>query len=209
MTELQYSTDAMRVVARTLVSVLERKHPYTHGHSERVSKYAELIARELTELTPEQVEHIAIGALVHDAGKVVVERHTLNNPSPHLDDDQVVELENHPHDGVQIIRKCGVPFPQEAIDCIHAHHESWDGAHDGDLRGYPLGRQGEAIPLAGRIVAVADTYDAMTTPRSYQKTLSQVEAIAALQSIAGKKLDPRIVSIFITKVVPSLDRRKS
>lgn len=199
----------MRIVARTLISVLERKHPYTHGHSERVSKYAELIARELPELTPERVDYIAIGALVHDIGKVVVERNTLNNPSPQLSEDQVVELENHPHDGVQIIRKCGIAFPEDVIDCIHGHHESWDGAHDSDLRGYPLGQQGEAIPLAGRIVAVADTYDAMTTPRAYQKILSQVEAIAVLQSLAGKKLDPRLVDIFITKVIPTFDRRKS
>lgn len=208
MTEETYNLHDMGIVAGLVVSVVERKHPYTSGHLERVRDLAERIARELG-LPEERVKYIALGALIHDVGKITVERLTLDSPSRHLTDDQVVELEDHPHEGVQIIRKCGVSFPDDVIDAIHSHHESWDGEHNGDLRGYPLGRSGEKIPLAGRIVAIADTYDAMTTPRTYQKTLSQVEAIAALQALAGKKLDPKLVEIFIMKVLPNLDRRKN
>jgi len=191
--------------AQVLISVLERKHSYTKGHSRRVSNYVLLLAQAIRpRMTQTEIELLRLGGLVHDIGKTCVEEYTLNNPSRHLSDSQIVELENHPHDGVQILRKSTVDIPDTIIECVFFHHERYDGDHKGDLRGYPLGYAGEKIPLPGRIVSVADVFDAMTTQRTYQKMLSINDAVEQLKIMAGKSLDPVLVEIFIQHVVPQI-----
>ncbi|MFA6588270.1 MAG: HD domain-containing phosphohydrolase [Patescibacteria group bacterium] len=194
--------------AQVLISVLERKNPYTKGHSRRVSDYVLLLAQAIRpKLTQIEVELLRLGGLVHDIGKTCVEEYTLNNPSRHLSDSQIVELENHPHDGVQILRKSTVDIPDAIIECVFFHHERYDGDHKGDLRGYPLGYAGEKIPLPGRITAISDTFDAMTTSRSYQEKLSINDAVMRLKDLAGKSLDPALVEIFIQHVVPQINSK--
>lgn len=192
-------------VARVLLSALERKHPYTKGHSDRVSNYAVRLAQFLIPAWSAQaIEHLRIGGWLHDIGKLCVEESTLDNPNRNLTTDQVRELEDHPVDGWEILRKSGIEFPDIIRDCIFSHQEWFDGNHDGDLHGYPMGLHGDDIPLVGRIIAVADTFDAMTSKRSYQKLVSFEEAAQRLRELAGTKLDPELVEVFITKVIPTL-----
>ena len=198
----------MLIVAYAYISVMEQKHEYSHEHLEGVQMLAALLAKFLPELSAEDRENISLAALLHDIGKIAVEKSTLSNTSKQLTGTQIKELEAHTFKGVQILRKCRTPFPEMVIEGVFSHHERWDGV-TGDLQGYPLGISGKRIPLAGRIIAVADTYHAMTSQREYQRKLSRVEAVAALQALAGNKLDPRLVKIFITKVIPTLDRRKN
>jgi len=210
MPKQKYDMRLLSALTGGLISALERKHPYTRGHSFRVSTFSVMLAECLEPRPTEtEIELIRLGALLHDIGKVCVEAATLNNPGRRLTTDQVVELEDHPYYGLQILRKCGTLIPQTIIDCVFSHHERYDGQHDGNLNGYPLGLSGEAIPLPGRLVAIADNFDAMTSARSYQRKLNRIEAINALQAMAGKKLDPKLVRLFIKKVIPEINARLS
>lgn len=203
MTVKEFQDQRLRDVTNGLVAALERKHPYTKGHSVRVSIYAVAIGKYLPKPFNEQdLEYLRIAARCHDIGKLCVEEATLNNQSHILSTDQVVEIEDHTYHGVQILRKCGVPIPRMIIDGVFSHHERWDGNHDSDLTGYPLGLADKAIPLVGRIITIADTFDALTTKRSYQPMHSENEACGILKAQAGKKLDPKLVNIFLTLALP-------
>lgn len=184
-------------VTRGFVSCLEQKHKYTQGHSLRVSEFSRRLAQALG-LSKEIVEWIRIGALLHDVGKVCIERATLDNANPTLTVSQRLEVRDHPYLGSQIILNCGTPFPAEAIEAVLFHHEDYAGT------GYPFGRIGEAIPLPGRITAICDTFDALTTHRSYQTARSIVQAIAVLRTASGDRLDPKLTELFIKKVIPAL-----
>lgn len=205
MTAQEYTHVVLRAVARVLLSALERKHPYTKGHSERVSMYAVKLAECLEpKWSTEDIEYLLLGGWLHDIGKLCVEESTLDNPGRKLTTEQVKELEDHPVDGWEIIRKSGVDVPDIIRDAIFFHHESYDGEHGGDLRGYPMGIHGEKIPLVGRIIAIADTFDALTSKRAYQAVVSFEEAAKKLRELAGIRLDPKLVEIFVEKVIPSL-----
>jgi putative nucleotidyltransferase with HDIG domain len=196
----------MELITKAFISVLEQKHEYTHEHSEEVGLSARLLAQQLSELSEEDRLCIFYAGKLHDIGKIGVEERTLNNPSKTLTGAQIQELEAHTFKGVQILRKCGVPFPELVIEGVFFHHECFDGKK-GDLMGYPLGISGENIPIAGRIVAVADSYNAMiSTQRAYSRPLSRDEAIATLRGLAGNHLDPRLVEIFIEKVIPEISK---
>ncbi|MCK9223584.1 MAG: HD domain-containing protein [Candidatus Muirbacterium halophilum] len=175
---------------KVLANVLDAKDPYTHGHSERVMEYSVAIAYKMG-LNEKDVKNIEFGALLHDIGKVGVDLSILNKPG-RLTEDEFAIIKTHPEQGYQIIAP--VKFLQDKFSAIKYHHEKWDGT------GYPDGLSGEDIPLDARIVAVADTFDAMTSTRSYRKALDKEIAVEEIKRVSGTQFDPRIVEAFL-KVV--------
>lgn len=167
--------DSIRMIA----AAVDEKDPYTHGHSERVSRYAVLIARNL-DLPEEEVDKIRISALLHDIGKIGIEDAVLKKPGK-LTPDEFALMKQHTQKGAAIARRVGQL--SEMVPGIELHHEWLDG------RGYPFGLQGDQIPLMARIIAVADTFDAMTTHRPYQSAMEPTAAVEYILSFANKKFD--------------------
>ncbi|MDP3939946.1 MAG: response regulator [Deltaproteobacteria bacterium] len=175
---------------RSLISIIEAKDTYTRGHTERVASYANAIAARL-KLEEEHRRRVMFGALLHDIGKVGVLENVLHTKGK-LDEDEWKLLQEHPVVGARVVEK--MEFLSGVAEIVKHHHESWDG------RGYPDGIKGEAIPLGARIITVADSFDAMTTDRSYRKALSVDEAARRLEGAAGTQFDPRIVRVFVNYV---------
>jgi putative nucleotidyltransferase with HDIG domain len=174
----------------SLISVIEAKDPYTKGHTERVASYSVAIANRLR-LSEEKRRRITYGALLHDIGKLGVMENVLHKKGK-LDASEWELLKSHPEVGAQIVEK--MEFLTETAEIVKHHHESWNG------KGYPDGLQGEDIPLGARIVCVADSYDAMTTNRSYRMALSSEQAIERLEAGAGTQFDPQIVKFFVRHI---------
>lgn len=172
---------------RMLAAAVEARDPCTGGHLERVTKYSLSIARELG-WDDEAIEQIEMGAILHDIGKISVEDAILRKPGP-LSTDEWQHMRRHPETGAHLLR--GIGFLTNVIPCVLHHHERFDG------RGYPAGLRGEEIPIGGRIVAVADAFDAMTSTRPYRPALPDDYAIHELQSGAGVQWDPRVVAAFL------------
>jgi putative nucleotidyltransferase with HDIG domain len=170
-------------IVESLITSVEARDPYTSGHSKRVCKYSELIALELG-IAGRDLEEIAIGAALHDVGKLGIPEHILHKPSK-LDDHEWQQMQAHPKVGARIIDSFNQS--QAVLDMIYSHHEHFNG------RGYPRGLAGEAIPLTARIVAVADAMDAMTSSRSYQRNRTVAEALEEVRRNAGTQFDPQIV----------------
>ena len=168
---------------RTLAAAIDEKDPYTRGHSGRVSKYSVLLA-ECMDLPDEEVSKIRISALLHDVGKIGVDDRVLKKPSG-LTPEEFELMKQHPVKGANIIRP--VAKLREMIPGIELHHEGLDG------HGYPYGLKGEEIPLMARIIAVADTLDAMTTNRPYQVAMDLGAAMERIRSLQVKKFDPIVV----------------
>jgi putative nucleotidyltransferase with HDIG domain len=175
---------------KTLISVIEAKDPYTKGHTERVAAYAVAIANRLRLSEPER-RRITFGALLHDIGKLGVTENILHKEGE-LDTTEWEVLRSHPEIGARVVNK--MEFLTGTADIVEHHHESWDGS------GYPSGLKGEEIPLGARIVAVADSFDAMTTDRSYRRALSIDEAIERMNKAAGTQFDPKIVRLFVRHI---------
>jgi putative nucleotidyltransferase with HDIG domain len=175
---------------RSLVSILEARDRYTRGHTERVASYSMALANRI-ELPPEDLRRILFGSLLHDIGKMGLRDEVINKPGP-LTEEEWAQMRAHPVVGAQIVEK--MEFLTGAVEVVRHHHESWNG------RGYPDGLAGEDIPLAARIVTVADSFDAMTTDRAYRKALSVAEAIARLEAGAGIQFDARLVKVFVKYV---------
>ena len=169
-----------------LAGAVDEKDPYTRGHSDRVTRYSVLIARELG-LPETIVETVRISAQLHDVGKIGIEDRILKKPGA-LTPEEFEIMKTHTTKGANILR--GVPQLTEMLPGIELHHESLDG------RGYPRGLQGEEIPLLPRIIAVADTFDAVTTNRPYQQAHEPADALQILKKLAGKRLDPKAVEAF-------------
>jgi HD-GYP domain-containing protein (c-di-GMP phosphodiesterase class II) len=165
---------------------LEESDRYTRGHSERVAMYAELIATSL-DLPETEVQTVVKAGLMHDIGKIGIRYEKLNKPGK-LTPEEVSMFRTHPAKGKRILEP--IPFMRDIIPGCWCHHESFDGG------GYPQGLMGENIPLLGRIVAVADTYDAMTSDRAYRKALPHEVAVAELERCAGAQFDPIVVGAF-------------
>jgi HD-GYP domain-containing protein (c-di-GMP phosphodiesterase class II) len=165
-----------RDTVRAFAAAIDCKDKYTQGHSERVGKYTEIIARELG-WPEEQVEDIAIGGYLHDVGKLVVERDIINAPY-RIDAKQSSELNRHPAAGYEILAPLN--HPDATIPMIAKyHHERPDG------RGYPEGLSGDDIPLSARIVSVADSFDAMTTDRTYKRRKELPEVVEDFRKNTG------------------------
>jgi putative nucleotidyltransferase with HDIG domain len=174
----------------SLVHALELKDSYTRGHSERVGKYALLIARHLG-LTEDVLTAIRYASWLHDCGKIGVSENILNNEGP-LDEAEVHIIRNHPLRGADVARKARLS--DIIVNTILSHHERYDG------KGYPSGLQDGEIPFEARIVSVADIYDALTTERPYRKAYTPELALEMLISMKGNVLDPQLVDCFSSVV---------
>jgi putative nucleotidyltransferase with HDIG domain len=172
---------------RALAAAIDAKDPYTRGHSERVARYAVSIARAM-ELRPEEVRKVRLSALLHDVGKIGIDDRILRKPTA-LTDEEFEVMKTHPAKGAAIMS--AIPQLADVVPGMKHHHEKWEGG------GYPDGLKGEAIPLLARIVSVADTFDAMTTTRPYQKAMEISFVISRIQSLAGTRFDKRITDVLV------------
>jgi response regulator RpfG family c-di-GMP phosphodiesterase len=175
---------------KALVSIIEAKDPYTRGHTERVADYTVALGHKMR-LSKEALRDLAFGAVLHDIGKLVVYEKVLNKQGQ-LNEDEWESLKQHPSIGATIIEN--MEFLAGTVALVRHHHEAYDGS------GYPDGLEGESIPLGARIISVADSYDAMTTDRSYRKALSSEIALDTLKQKAGTQYDARVVECFIELV---------
>jgi len=166
--------------------IIDAKNPYTAQHSIRVSGYAAKLAQAL-KLPSREIELCKIAGLLHDAGKVGVDGEILNKPE-RLSEDEFKAIQAHPEMSYQIINS--ITGLEEVALYSRYHHERFDG------RGYPLGLKGEEIPLISRIIAVADTYDAMTSNRPYRRGVSRDAAIQEIKQCQGSQLDPLLAGSF-------------
>ncbi len=166
-----------------LAGAVDEKDPYTRGHSDRVTRYSMMIARELGQ-TEDFIEIVRISAQLHDVGKIGIEDRILKKPGA-LTPEEFDVMKTHTTKGANILRP--VAQLKDMIPGIELHHESLDG------RGYPRGLKGEEIPLLPRIIAVADTFDALTTNRPYQNAHDPQAALKIIHSLIGKRLDPDAV----------------
>ena len=170
-----------------LAGAVDEKDPYTKGHSDRVTKYSEMIAREMG-MDPGFLEILRVSAQLHDVGKIGIEDRILKKPGA-LTPEEFEIMKTHTTKGANILR----PVPQlvEMLPGIELHHEALDG------RGYPYGLKGDDIPPLARVIAVADTFDALTTNRPYQKAHDSEEALRIIQNASGKRLDPKAVNALL------------
>ena len=171
---------------KALAAAIDGKDPYTRGHSERVSRFSMAIAQRL-DLSDEEVEKIRISALLHDVGKISIDDKILKKPAA-LTDEEYEIMKGHPQKGFKIMSQ--IPAMEEFLSGMYMHHEMVNGM------GYPQGLKGDEIPLMGKIVAVADTFDAMTTDRPYQKAMKFEDAVARIESFVGTRYDPVVVAAF-------------
>ena len=167
-----------------LAGAVDEKDPYTRGHSDRVTRYSVMIARQLG-IYEDYIEIVRISAQLHDVGKIGIEDRILKKPGA-LTPEEFEVMKTHTTKGANILRP--VAQLKDMIPGIELHHESLDG------RGYPHGLKGEDIPLLPRIIAVADTFDALTTTRPYQQAYDPKEALNIIRNLSGKRLDPNAVT---------------
>jgi diguanylate cyclase (GGDEF)-like protein len=193
--ELEARPRALSIIY-ALAATVDAKDSYTYGHSRKVSEYAVAIA-ESYKLPQDRISTIRAASLLHDIGKVGVPDSILNKKAP-LTEEEWKPIKAHPELGVEILRHV-----IDLVNCLPAilhHHERYDGG------GYPAGLSGDGIPLEARILAVADAYDAMTSPRPYREQLSLEEAVNELRRCAGKQFDPEVVEIFCNIIQPAPPR---
>ena len=170
-----------------LAGAVDEKDPYTRGHSDRVTRYSLMIAQEMNQ--PQSfLETLRISAQLHDVGKIGIEDHILKKPGA-LTEEEFEVMKTHTTKGANILR----PVTQlaEMLPGIELHHEALDG------RGYPYGLKGDQIPLLARVIAVGDTFDALTTNRPYQKEHTPEQALQIIKNLAGKRLDPEAVAALL------------
>jgi response regulator RpfG family c-di-GMP phosphodiesterase len=169
---------------------LEESDLYTRGHSERVAVYSEILSRGLT-LPDAEIRRIVQAGVMHDVGKIGVRYDMLNKPGK-LTPEEVAVFRQHPEKGKRILEP--VPCLHGLIDGCWCHHEWFDGG------GYPRGLRGHDIPLVGRVVAIADAYDAMTSDRAYRRALPHEVAIGEIERCAGTQFDPELADAFVRLV---------
>ncbi len=201
-------TDAQRLMVQTLLSLTEVRDAETGRHSRRTQEYVRLLAEQLARhpdyrayLTPEQIDLLSSLAPLHDIGKVGIPDHILNKPGA-LTPEELVEMRTHPLLGRDVIlraeQQVGVHDDATlalAKDIVYTHHERWDGT------GYPQGLRGTEIPVAGRVMAVVDVYDATVTRTLYRPTMSHDDAVRFIVGGKGTHFDPAVVEAFVTSAV--------
>jgi HD-GYP domain-containing protein (c-di-GMP phosphodiesterase class II) len=174
-------------LAEVMVEAVEAKDPYTRGHSERVNFLSMEIGRALG-LPPDELQDLHWGSLLHDVGKIGIPDAILSKPS-RLTKDEYTFIKVHPERSYEILSK--VEHLQGALPGARFHQEMYDG------NGYPHGLKGERIPLHARIIAVADTYDSITSSRAYRPGRSHEAALREIERVSGSQLDPAIVQVFM------------
>ena len=180
-----------------IASAVETKDPYTYGHSKKVNVYAVALAERIG-LSPDEVSALSAAALLHDIGKVGISDKVLNKKGKLTKEDWEA-IKAHPRLGANVISN--IPRLAPSVNSILYHHERWDGT------GYPEGLKGEEIPLEARILAIADSFEAMTSARPYRPALSIQEVITELRQGAGLQFDPKLVDVFIDIVEAGLPKR--
>lgn len=186
---------------KALAAAIDGKDPYTRGHSERVSRFSVATAHGLG-LSQDEIEQIRISALLHDVGKIGIDDSILKKPAA-LTDSEYEIMKTHPQKGYKIMSQ--IPAMREFLPGMYMHHEMING------EGYPQGLKGDEIPMQARIVSVADTFDAMTTERPYQRAMDLEAALTRLKSLVGTRYDARVVAAFIAaceagKIRPGVTR---
>lgn len=174
----------------TFTGFIDAKDPYTNGHSKRVAVYTRLLAKELG-YSDEDLDRIYYIALLHDCGKIGVPDSILGKPGK-LTDEEFAIIKTHTSRGAEILDR--FKSLKNVADGAHYHHERYDG------NGYPEGKAGEDIPLIGRIICVADSYDAMNTDRVYRKRLTKEQIISEIEKNAGLQFDPKIAEVMLTLI---------
>jgi putative nucleotidyltransferase with HDIG domain len=181
------ANQALTQTIQALAQTIEAKDPYTRGHCDRVRQYACDIAAQMG-LERSFCDQLAMGAALHDIGKIGVPESVLTKPSK-LTNEEYDAIKRHPVVGAEIVRPLGLP--ETAQSAILHHHERFDGT------GYPAGLKGRAIPLSARILAVADAFDAMTITRAYRGAMTVSYALDEMKRWAGRQFDPVIVAVFV------------
>src|SRR5439155_14886538 len=186
---------------KALAAAIDGKDPYTRGHSERVSRFSVATAQALG-LAEADIEKIRISALLHDVGKIGIDDRVLKKPAA-LTDEEFEIMKSHPQKGFKIMSQ--IPAMRDFLPGMYMHHEMING------EGYPQGLQGDQIPMQARVVSVADTFDAMTTERPYQRAMDLESALTRLKSFIGSRYDARVVAAFIAaceagKIRPGVTR---
>jgi putative nucleotidyltransferase with HDIG domain len=176
-----------RDTVRAFGAAIDLKDAYTSGHSDRVAKYSEAIAREMG-LSGQELERIGVAGYLHDIGKITVDRTIINNPRP-LTEREFTELNKHVTTGYEILSRISHPWGEIAY-MTKCHHEKVDGT------GYPQGLRGDEIPLGSKIVTLADSFDAMMTDRPYRARLSIDRALSDLRRNTGTQFDRKVVAAF-------------
>jgi putative nucleotidyltransferase with HDIG domain len=198
--ELEESYEKLKAANRQalfgLAEAIEAKDPYTKGHCGRVAAYSLVLAREAG-YPSEGLETLEFGAFLHDIGKIGIKDAVLLKPGP-LDDAEWMHMREHPVKGYEIANKIEMLKP--IMSAVRNHHERWDGS------GYPDKMHSEDIPVAARIVAIADAFDAMATDRPYKKALALDECEAILRKTAGKMYDPELIEVFVSRHLGALYR---
>jgi HD-GYP domain-containing protein (c-di-GMP phosphodiesterase class II) len=189
--DLQRSADENRELflgtVKALAAAIDGKDPYTRGHSERVSRFSVAVAQGL-DLPESEIEQIRISALLHDVGKIGIDDRVLKKPAA-LTDEEFEIMKTHPQKGYKIMSQ--IPAMRDFLPGMYMHHEMING------EGYPQRLKGDEIPMQARIVSVADTFDAMTTERPYQRAMDLEAALTRLKSYVGTRYDARVVAAFI------------
>lgn len=183
---------------QTLRYTVEAKDPYTRGHSDRVSEYSVLIGEKVG-LSEEELKTLRIGGLFHDIGKIGIPDKILLKTDK-LTDDEYSEIKNHPSIGAHILGEATI-F-KDIVPIVKHHHEKFDG------RGYPSGLKGEEIPYMARIAAIADTFDAMTSRRSYRDALDLQYVKDEIKKCEGTQFDPQLAEIFLDILENNFDKIK-
>lgn len=184
--------DKADTVIAALANAIEAKDEYTEGHNDRVSRLAVMLGAAAG-LSPKELDLVRMSGILHDIGKIGIPDSVLNKQGP-LDAEEYAMITSHPRQGEKILKP--LRSVMEIRDVVLFHHERFDG------RGYPQGLAGEDIPFFARIVAIADSFDAMTTDRPYRRAFTRQEAIAELENGAGKMWDPRLITLFLQRLEP-------
>jgi HD-GYP domain-containing protein (c-di-GMP phosphodiesterase class II) len=176
--------DFLEVLAETI----ESQNPYLRGHARRVAFYAGLLGERIC-LSAEELERVRIGAFLHDLGKIGVPTDLLMRASALAPAERAL-VERHPEIGARLVEP--LALATGLTSAIRHHHEWWDG------RGYPDGLHGETIPLAARVIGIADAYDAMSSDRPYRRALSPLAIRAEFERFAGVQFDPALTKDFLS-----------
>ncbi|HTM57629.1 MAG TPA: HD domain-containing phosphohydrolase [Candidatus Udaeobacter sp.] len=185
--QLRELRDAYQGIIEIMSKLIDSVDRSTENHSRRVADYAAEMAREMG-LRENQVEDIRIGAFLHDIGKVEVSAEVLRKAAG-LTEDEMNEMKSHVERGERMVRSMG-GILKHVIPMVAYHHERWDGT------GYK-GVRGDAIPLGARIIAVADTYDAIVMDRSYREGRTHAQAVSIIAAERGRQFDPKVVDVFL------------
>jgi hypothetical protein len=170
------------------VTTLEARDPYTSGHSRRVSQYSRMMGQAIS-LSAKQVERLSVAALLHDVGKIhEVFAPILSKPGKLTAEERAI-MESHPIKGAELVRISS--HLRDTVDPIRHHHEAWDGS------GYPDALSGEAIPVFARVIAIADTIDAMASDRPYRRGLSAEKIRAEIIRMSGIQFDPVMLQTLV------------